>query len=243
MKKVVIFGATSAIAHASARIWAAQGATLSLCVRDAQRGAVLAQDLMARGALQVHLVAFEADSVASCASASAAALADGCDIAVIAHGSLTDQPVCQRDATALAQAMQINFVSYAIIAEACAAHFEACRTGTLVVISSVAGDRGRASNYLYGAAKAGATALASGLRGRLAKVGAHVVTVKPGLVDTPMTAHLKKGPLFVGADVVGRGIVAAVERGSCVVYTPWFWRIIMGILAHVPERLFHKLPL
>lgn len=243
MKKILIFGATSAIAQSAARIWAVNGNTLVLCARETERLAILAQDLKARGAAEVHTVLFDASTVENSTECVAAALSYGCDIALVAHGVLTDQVACQGDAAMLAQSMQLNFISYCILAEGVARFFEHQRTGTLALISSCAGDRGRASNYLYGAAKAGVTALASGLRGRLSKVGVNVVTIKPGFVDTPMTAHLKKGALFVAPDVIGRVIVKSIERRSSVVYAPWFWRFIMGILAHVPERLFHKLPI
>lgn len=243
MKRVIIFGATSAIAQATARVWAAQGAAITICAKEAQRLPIIADDLKARGASEVHTVEFAAESASDCEKALASALVHGCDVALLAHGILTDQPLCQRDAAALSLSMNINFISYAVLAEGLAAHFEKLRSGTLILISSVAGDRGRASNYLYGAAKAGVTALASGLRGRLAKSGVNVVTVKPGFVNTPMTAHLKKGALFVGPEVIAASIVAAEQNRRAVAYSPWFWRFIMGALMHVPERLFHKLPI
>ncbi len=243
MKKIVIFGATSAIAQSAARIWASEGHTIILCAREPGRASTLAQDLMSRGAKLVHTVAFDASTVEGCSKSVAAALSHGCDIALVAHGILTDQIACQSDAAELALSMQLNFVSYCVIAEKIAAFLEQQRSGTLALISSVAGDRGRASNYLYGSAKAGVTALASGLRGRLDKSGVNVVTFKPGFVDTPMTAHLKKGALFVSADVIGRIIVKSIGQRHSVVYAPWFWRFIMGILAHLPERIFHKLPI
>jgi len=243
MKKIIIFGATSAIAQACARIWAAGGTEFVLCARDEARLQIVATDLKGRGAANVSTAIFTAESVESCTNSALQALANGCDIALIAHGVLTDQKDCQQNSAALASDIQINFTSYAIIAEVCAKFFEQKRAGTLVLVSSVAGDRGRASNYIYGASKAAVAALASGLRGRLSKVGVNVLTVKPGFVDSPMTAHLKKGALFASTDTVGTLIVKAVESRRTVIYTPGFWRVIMGILAHVPERIFHKLPI
>ena len=113
--------------------------------------------------------------------------------------------------------------------------------GMAVVISSVAGDRGRSSNYTYGSAKAAVTAYASGLRARAARHGVRIITVKPGFVDTPMTAHVRKNPLFASSDAVAADIAAAVTSAKASIYTPWFWRPIMMILRSIPERIFMKL--
>ena len=121
--------------------------------------------------------------------------------------------------------------------------FEAQESGTLVAISSVAGDRGRQSHYVYGAAKGGLSIFMAGLRNRMHAKGVKVITVKPGFVDTPMTAHMKKGPLFASADTIGAGIVKAIDRGSDVVYLPWFWRWIMLVIKLIPEALFKRLSL
>jgi decaprenylphospho-beta-D-erythro-pentofuranosid-2-ulose 2-reductase len=121
--------------------------------------------------------------------------------------------------------------------------FEAQRHGALAVISSVAGDRGRQSNYLYGSAKAAVSAFASGLRQRLAKVGVAVVTIKPGFVDTPMTKDFPKGPLWAKPEAVARGIMRAIDRRRNVVYLPWFWCLIMLIIRHIPESVFKRIKL
>jgi decaprenylphospho-beta-D-erythro-pentofuranosid-2-ulose 2-reductase len=118
--------------------------------------------------------------------------------------------------------------------------FEEQRAGCIAVISSVAGDRGRGSNYVYGSAKAAVTAFSAGLRARMTKAGVSVVTVKPGFVDTPMTAAVKKGPLFAKPDKVGKRIYEAMLKGEDVVYVPWFWSPIMLIIRSVPERIFKK---
>jgi short-subunit dehydrogenase len=120
---------------------------------------------------------------------------------------------------------------------------EAQQHGTLAVISSVAGDRGRQSNYLYGAAKAAVSTFSSGLRQRLAKSGIDVVTIKPGFVDTPMTQNLKKGALWATPDNVARGIVSAIDRRRSVVYLPWFWSVIMLAIKHIPEPIFKRIKL
>ncbi|HXC65533.1 MAG TPA: SDR family NAD(P)-dependent oxidoreductase, partial [bacterium] len=121
--------------------------------------------------------------------------------------------------------------------------FEAQGRGCLAVISSVAGDRGRQSNYVYGTAKATVTAFLSGLRNRLFRSGVQVLTIKPGMVDTPMTAALKKGPLFASADTVAAGIVRAVDKRRDVVYVPGYWRLVMGVIKALPEGVFKRLKL
>jgi short-subunit dehydrogenase len=122
-------------------------------------------------------------------------------------------------------------------------YFEKRGEGTLAAISSVAGDRGRQSNYVYGTAKAAVNAYLQGLRNRLYSKGVHVLTIKPGFVDTPMTAHLKQGPLFASVDQVARDIVKAIEKKKCIIYTPWFWRWIMLVIRLIPESLFRRLKL
>jgi short-subunit dehydrogenase len=107
----------------------------------------------------------------------------------------------------------------------------------------VAGDRGRGSNAVYGAAKAGLTAFLSGLRNRLAPAGVRVVTVKPGFVDTPMTGHVAKNPLFASPERVARDLLRAIDTGADVVYTPWWWRFVMLLVRLIPERLFKRLSL
>src|ERR1700690_3871484 len=121
--------------------------------------------------------------------------------------------------------------------------FETQGHGVIALISSVAGDRGRQSNYVYGAAKAAVTAFASGLRQRLYRKGVAVITIKPGFVSTPMTAAFAKNALWASPARVARDIVRAIERGTPVVYTPWFWRIIMTLICAVPERVFRRLRL
>ena len=122
-------------------------------------------------------------------------------------------------------------------------YFEKRGEGTLAAISSVAGDRGRQSNYVYGTAKAAVNTYLQGLRNRLYSKGVHVLTIKPGFVDTPMTAHLRQGPLFASADRVARDIVKAIEKKKCIIYTPWFWRWIMLLIRLIPEPVFRRLKL
>lgn len=245
MKKIVIFGATSAIAQACARIWAGRKDALFLVGRNAERLEAVAADLKVRGASRVEFLAHDLADLE--AHERLVARADealgGVDVALVAHGTLGDQTLLRQDVSMAVEAIGVNFVSAASLLSHLANLMEKRRGGTIAVISSVAGDRGRQSNYVYGAAKAGLSAFASGLRNRLQKSGVSVVTVKPGFVDTPMTAHVKKGPLFATPEAVARGIVKAIDRRKDVVYVPGFWRPIMWLIRSIPERIFKRLSL
>ncbi|MGH8517505.1 MAG: SDR family NAD(P)-dependent oxidoreductase, partial [Panacagrimonas sp.] len=167
----------------------------------------------------------------------------GLDAALIAHGTLSDQAACQQSVPMMLAELHTNALSQMALCTLLANRFEARRSGTIAVISSVAGDRGRASNYVYGSAKAAVTAFTSGLRQRLHKSGVAVVTIKPGFVDTPMTAAFKKGPLWASPASVGQSIAKAMSTGRPVAYTPWFWWGIMQIIRNIPERIFQRLSL
>jgi decaprenylphospho-beta-D-erythro-pentofuranosid-2-ulose 2-reductase len=165
----------------------------------------------------------------------------GIDAALIAHGTLSDQPACQVATDLLVQEFATNALSVMALCTHLANRFETQRHGVIAVISSVAGDRGRQSNYVYGAAKAAVTAFTSGLRQRLYPLGVRVVTIKPGFVATPMTAAFKKGVLWASPDAVAQSIVHAMDNGTPVVYAPWFWRPIMWLVTSVPEFMFRRL--
>jgi short-subunit dehydrogenase len=165
----------------------------------------------------------------------------GLDAVLIAHGTLPVQADVQSDVPAILRELNLNALSYISLMTLAGAHLEKQHTGCIAVISSVAGDRGRASNYVYGSANAAVSTFSSGLRARLARSGVAVVTVKPGFVDTPMTAGVKKGPLFAKPDVVGKRIYEAMLKGEDVVYTPWFWSPIMTAVRALPERVFKRL--
>ena len=245
MKRIVVFGATSAIAQACARIWAGRGDALFLVGRNAERLEAVAGDLKVRGASQVEWLAHDLADLEAHESlvARADAALGGIDVALVAHGVLGDQMLLREDVSLAVESIHVNFVSAASLLAHLANLLERRKAGTIAVISSVAGDRGRQSNYVYGAAKAGLTAFASGLRNRLQKSGVSVVTIKPGFVDTPMTAHVKKGPLFARPDTVARAIVRAIDRRKDVVYVPGFWRLIMWVVRSIPERIFKRLSL
>jgi len=245
MSKVVIIGATSAIAAETARAFAQEGASLFLIGRNAEKLERLAGDLRVRNAAHVHTATFDAQDLGShdkLMERAFHALGE-IDMALIAHGDLPNQPECEGSWPATERTLTANFLSPIAFLTWLANYFQARKTGNITVISSVAGDRGRLSNYVYGAAKGGLTTFLQGLRNRLAHHGVSVTTIKPGFVDTPMTAHIKKGPLFASAETVGRRVHKAMVRGESVVYTPAFWRLIMLVILHIPECIFKKLKL
>jgi short-subunit dehydrogenase len=246
MQRIVIVGATSAIAHAAARLWAERGAGLFLVGRDAARLEANAADLRVRGAASVATHAMDATDDAGHAPmlATAVAALGGVDVALIAHGTLPDQRECEADLARLRAEIETNGVSVCLLSQLFANHFVAQGAGVLAAIGSVAGDRGRQSNYAYGAAKGLVARFTEGLRNRVAKAGVQVLLVKPGFVDTPMTAEFeKKGLLWAQPDAIATGILRAIEAKRDVVYLPWFWRWIMLIIRHIPERVFKRMSL
>jgi decaprenylphospho-beta-D-erythro-pentofuranosid-2-ulose 2-reductase len=240
MERVLVLGATSAIAQQVARLYAARGASLFLVARNAERLAAVADDLRVRGASVETAVADLDDPTLHDGLFTRAA---PLEIVLLAHGVLGDPQRTARDAAAAEEVLRTNLLAPVSLLTRAAQRMEEQRSGCLVALSSVAGDRGRASNAVYGASKAGLTAFLSGLRNRLYRTGVRVVTVKPGFVDTPMTAHLPKNPLFASSERVARDLVRAVDRGRDVVYTPWWWRLVMLVVKLVPERIFKRLSL
>jgi decaprenylphospho-beta-D-erythro-pentofuranosid-2-ulose 2-reductase len=241
-KRVVILGATSAIAQAAARIWAGEGARLVLVARNAERLETIAADLKARGAAQAEILVADCAKVEPTAELSRIIeILGGLDVVLLAYGVLGDQAKLERDPVAVADLLRTNFVSAAAWCQAVATVLERQRSGTLLVIGSVAGDRGRGSNYIYGASKAGLGVLVQGIAHRLAPTGGRAVLIKPGFVDTPMTADIaRKGPLWASPEAVARTVVASVDRGGPVVYAPAFWRAIMLAVRSTPSAVFHK---
>ena len=242
MLRIVIVGASSAIAEATARCYAARGARLFLIARQSQRLEDMASDLKVRGAADVAFATLDVNQLDAHSDVLAQAWTwlGEVDAMLIAHGTLPDQNACEASAELAVKEFNTNGTSTIALMTVAANRFEVQRHGTLAVISSVAGDRGRQSNYLYGSAKAAVTAFTSGLRQRLAKVNVNVLTIKPGFVDTPMTRDFKKSALWAKPEGIARGIVRATDRGRSVIYLPWFWLPIMLIIRHVPEFVFKR---
>jgi len=245
VKQVAIFGATSSIATACARRWAAQGASFFLVGRSTEKLMQVADDLRARGAtVHTHVLDLtQLDQQRAMLEACYGALGR-VDIALVAHGTLPDQPACEQDAQLAVKEFASNGLSVIALLTELAGRMVAQQTGCIAVISSVAGDRGRPSNYLYGAAKSAVTTFCSGLRARLFKAGVHVLTIKPGFVDTPMTQGLALPPLLLATpDQVAADILKAIEKRRDTLYTPWFWRYVMLIIRHIPSAIFKRLSL
>jgi decaprenylphospho-beta-D-erythro-pentofuranosid-2-ulose 2-reductase len=245
MTTLLIVGATSAIAQATARRFAAEGARFFLVGRDADKLAAVADDLRVRGAAETETYVLDLNDVekhAAMIEAATAALGT-LDAALIAHGTLGDQKANETLVVETLRDWSTNATSVIALLTLLANTFERQRHGTIAVISSAAGERGRRSNYIYGAAKAALSVFLEGLRSRMHAAGVAVVTIKPGLVDTPMTATIPKNFLFASPERVGRDIHRAMTRGTAVVYTPWFWRYVILLIRLIPEPIFRKLPI
>jgi decaprenylphospho-beta-D-erythro-pentofuranosid-2-ulose 2-reductase len=245
MQRVLIIGATSAIAEATARIYAERGSRLHLVARTPARLDTVVEDLRIRGAADVGRDALDMNDLGrheAVLDSAWAALGD-VDVVLVAHGTLPDQKACEASVETAMAEFATNATSTIALLTLVANRMEKAGRGSIAVISSVAGDRGRASNYLYGSAKAAVSTFLSGLRQRLSKRGVDVVTIKPGFVDTPMTRDFKKGALWAKPDAVAAGIVKAVDKGTPVAYLPWFWFVIMTIIRAVPEFIFKRVSL
>jgi NAD(P)-dependent dehydrogenase (short-subunit alcohol dehydrogenase family) len=242
--RVIVLGALSAIAQATARLYAAEGAQMVLAGRHGERLADLAADLTARGAKVCHVQEIDlarTDDVGDRFRDMAAALG-GVDAVLLFYGILGDQSRAESDLAHARDIIQVDFASAAEWALAAANALEAQGRGALVAVSSVAGDRGRRSNYVYGASKAGLTVLIQGIAHRLAPHGARAVAIKCGFVDTPMTAAFEKsGPLWATPGVIARIVRAAAERGGPTMYAPRFWRWIMLVIRLLPTSIFNKM--
>lgn len=241
MQRVLVIGATSAIAEAVSRLYAGRGARLYLVGRDLDRIERIAADLRVRSASAVDCGRLDVNDFGEheVLMTRAWATMGGVDLVLVAHGTLPDQAACDASMERLLAEFATNGTATIALAAASAARLQP--GATLAVISSVAGDRGRASNYVYGAAKAAVNAYLSGLRQRLHRDGIHVLTIKPGFVDTPMTSGFRKGILWASPATVARGIVRAIDKRRAVAYVPWFWWGIMQVITHIPERIFRRI--
>ncbi len=245
MKKVIIFGATSDIAKFVAIEFAKNGDELILTGRNIEKLISIKNDILSRYNTRIEL--FETNIIDFDKHQSyfqqATSILNGLDVVLFAYGSLPEQESIKNSPEKIINEFNINATSVFSLSTLFAEYFENKKSGTIAVISSVAGDRGRASNYIYGTAKGAVSIFYQGLRNRLSKSNVNVVTIKPGFVDTKMTSHLKKNFLFANPASVGEKIYDAISAGKDVVYVPSFWSLIMWVIKHIPESIFKKLNL
>jgi short-subunit dehydrogenase len=246
MKKILIIGATSTIAEHCARLWAVQGAQFFLVGRDAFKLGVLAADLGVRGAGAAHTWVMDATHISEHAAMVAAAIQalETFDIALIAHGTLPDQAACEQDAVQTLQEFTNNGTSVIALLTLLTHQFERQHRGAMAVITSVAGDRGRPSNYVYGSAKAAVSVFCEGLRARLFKTGVSLTDIRPGFVATPMTTGLVLPVALVAQpESVARRILAGIDQRVDVLYVPAFWLLIMFVIRNIPNSIFKRMKL
>jgi len=245
MKRIVVIGGTSTIAEHCARLWSRkQPIDLTLVGRDVQRLERAANDLRVRSPLsEIRVIkAGFLDTKSITATVNEILEFGRVDIVLIAHGSLPQQTVCQNELQSCRDALEINGISPALYAEAFGKEMEVANHGTIALIGSVAGDRGRKTNYVYGAAKGLLTRYSEGLQHRFAGTGVKIVLIKPGPTNTPMTAHLKnKGGKLASVEDVAALIVEGIEKGKAVIYAPSKWWLVMMIVRHIPSSIFNKL--
>jgi hypothetical protein len=246
MRRVLLIGATSAIAQVVGRLYAAQRASLFLVGRTAAKLDAVAADLQTRGGTIVGTLLWDArhwEQAPEVIKQASTALGT-VEVVLIAHGNLPRQDELWQEPMRNVEEFHLNGTSVIALLSALVPVMAAQHRGVIGVISSVAGERGRAQMAAYGAAKAAVTAFTAGVRGYLYRYGVRVITIKPGFVDTPMTAHMPKNPLFASAERVGRQIYRALERGAPeVLYVPWWWRYVMAVVRAVPEALFKRVRL
>lgn len=244
MKKILIIGATSAIAKSCGRLWAKERSAFYLVARDPVKLQQAADDLSALGASQIYTATLDVNNLAAqkLVLDECFAKLEAVEVALIAHGTLPNQRTCQACAEAAVKEFTTNAVSTIALLTELGNKLEKQHFGTIAVITSVAGDRGRPSNYLYGSAKAAVTTFCEGLRARLFKSGVHLLDIKPGFVDTPMTRELSLPKLLLATpDKIALYINKSIIKKRDVVYTPWYWFWIMLIIKSLPSFIFKKL--
>lgn len=245
MKRILIIGATSAIAESTARLFASRGDSIVLAGRDVPQLDRIARDLQIRGAAGAQVLALDVNDFDrhKIIIQRASELLGGIDVALIAHGTLGNQADCEKDFALALMELNTNAISVISLLTVLANHLQAQGSGQLAVIGSVAGDRGRPSNYVYGTAKAAVATFCEGLRARLYPYGINVLLIKPGFVDTPMTASFKKGLLWAKPDLIAKLILRALDHRRDIIYTPSFWALIMLVIRLIPGAVFNRLKL
>lgn len=246
MKNILVIGATSAIAQAFVRSMAVGDNRLVLVARDIDKLNAVKNNIRIKNDVNIATFVLDVnnhDKIDDMLN-SAKSFLDHINIILIAHGTLPNQEKCNSNINLARQEFNTNATSTILLCQKIGNLLEKQKSGLLAVITSVAGDRGRQSNYIYGSAKGAVNIFLQGLRNRLTKSDVSVLTVKPGFVDTPMTAHLSKNPLFSKPDTIAKGIVRAINKNkSKEIYLPGYWRIIMFIIKAIPGKIFNKLSL
>ncbi|MEI6892681.1 MAG: SDR family oxidoreductase [Pontiella sp.] len=241
MKNILILGATSDMAQAIAKKYAAEGWSLSLAARKVEMLKPIASDLQVRSSAEIQILEFDATDFSNHRNFYDALIPKP-DVVIAAFGYMSDQDEVRSNLEEIRRTIEVNFTGMASILSVVADDFEQRGSGTLVAISSVAGDRGRQSNYIYGSAKAGLSAFLGGLRNRLANKGVHVMTVKPGFARTKMTENMElPTALTASPEQIAEAVFQGVEKKRNVVYTLWMWRFIMLIIMNIPEFIFKKM--
>ena len=245
MRKILIIGGASAIASETAKLFSKNGDILFLADLNIDRLNIVKDDINTFHPAVIHIQEFNVLDFDKHHELfeKAFEVMSGLDVVLIAHGTLPDQKQIENNTDQIIREFNINCTSVISLSSIAAGYLEKQGSGCIAVISSVAGDRGRQSNYIYGAAKGGVSLFFQGLRNRLSSKGISVLTIKPGFVDTPMTAGMPKNPLYSTAKVVGKGIFDAIDKKKDIVYLPGFWRLVMFIIKHIPEGIFKKLSL
>jgi short-subunit dehydrogenase len=244
-ESILILGANSAIAQATARYFCLDHANFLLVARNKEQLELNKNDLQCRGASNVDILVCDFSQQESIEKLHKVLTSyPSFDRVLLAYGKLPNELDCSQDQSALLQNYQINMLSPILQLQFIIKHLiTQKKKAQIAVISSVAGDRGRASNLYYGSAKAGLSAYLSGLRAQLYYHGINVLTIKPGFVDTPMTSHIPKNFLFVKPATVGHQIYKAMKKRKLVLYTPSFWGLIMQVIKMLPEKIFMKMRL
>jgi len=241
---IVVLGATSAIARALADAFACEGRPVVLAARDGEEAENIAADIRVRFGVDAQPLVLDADRFDTHEAFFNACRETTDDViggVVLCYGFMDEQAAAQADFEIARRTLDVNLTSAVSLLERFAAYFEKRGTGFIAAVSSVAGDRGRQSNYIYGASKAGLSAYLEGLRNRLYHRGIPVTTIKPGFVDTKMTFGLPGLFLVASPEQAAKAMHAAIVKQRNVVYVPWFWRYIMLIIRHVPEWQFKKM--
>lgn len=245
MKKILVIGSTSKIAESCLRLWAIEGCEFFLVARNNEKNKIISKDLLSLGAKNVHTYTLDVNDFYKHQEMYKEAYKKlfDIDLVFIAYGILPEQQKIQNDTAKTLNAININVLSVINLLTIISNEFEKNRHGQIAIISSVAADRGRASNYIYGSSKAMISSFADGLRQRLHKSNVNVTVIKPGFINTPMTSNLKKNFLWSSPSKAALKIVKAINTKKDEIYVPSYWYIIMIFIKLIPNYFFKKLNL